>query len=296
MPASTHRRKTSTRTRPAVPGSSAPYRGPILDVHAHPWLEGFPTIRSGAHGPSEYLADTAGLDLRGAAALAMAPRGDLGRTKAFNDAVLALAKAPGSRFYAVCSVHPEDAEGALAEVSRVRLAGARGLKLHPNTQQFDVADPRVTEVVRRAAEEKLPVLFDAYSPFDADQPGKFVRLAMAVPDAKLVLAHAHGPRFADLLVYEILARYDWWRRNVYVDLSATTTLLAGGPFAPSYLWVLRKVGVDRLLFGSDYPLDAPKEAVAAVAGLGFTEEELDRIFFRNASELYGFPTEAPHPP
>ncbi|MCI4366612.1 MAG: amidohydrolase, partial [Thermoplasmata archaeon] len=127
----------------------------------------------------------------------------------------------------------------------------------------------------------------------ADQPGKFVMLAMAVPDAQLVLAHAHGPRFPDLLVYEILARYDWWRRNVWIDLSATGPLFARSPFAAQFEWVLRQVGIDRLLFGSDYPLCEPRDAVDAIAGMGFSSKEQRKIFHTNAARLYGLDPAGP---
>lgn len=110
---------------------------------------------------------------------------------------------------------------------------------------------------------------------------------MKVPDAKLILAHAHGPRFPDLLVYEILARYPWWRRNVWIDLSATGPLLSEGPFAEQFVWVLRKVGIDHLLYGSDYPLDNPRRSIQAIVKLKFSKEELTKIFFENASKLFG---------
>jgi predicted TIM-barrel fold metal-dependent hydrolase len=142
-------------------------------------------------------------------------------------------------------------------------------------------------VVRRAAERGLPVLFDAYSPWDADQPGKFVNLATAVPESRLILAHAHGPGFPQLLVYDILARYPWWGRNVWIDISVTGPMLAGGPFAEQLRFVLRKVGTDRVVFGSDYPVDDPLEAVRAVAELGFTDEEQAAILHDNAAALLG---------
>jgi len=268
-------------------GGSKGYAGPIVDVHTHPRLAGFPAIRAQPHRLADYLRSTRGLDLRYAAVLVMAPSGDLERTRRLNDRALALSSRASPKFLPFCSVHPADGTEALAEVDRVASRGARGLKLHPNTQQFDVAHPAVRAVVTRAADQSLPVLFDAYSPFDADQPGKFVRLAMEVPNARLILAHAHGPHFADLLVYEVLARYDWWRRNVWVDLSATGPLLAESPFREQFVWVLRKVGVDRLLFGSDYPLDQPRHAVEAIAGLGFTQSELSKIFYANAARLFG---------
>lgn len=52
----------------------------------------------------------------------------------------------------------------------------------------------------RAGKQGLLVLFDAYSPFDADQPGKFVKLAVGCRETQLILAHMHGPQFAQLLV------------------------------------------------------------------------------------------------
>lgn len=275
-------------TTPARDGArSTGYPGPIVDTHVHLQLPGFPGVLEAPHRQADYLRASRGLDLRCSGVLVMAPRADLDATRRMNDAALALGGRGRPRCYPVCSVHPADGAAALEEVDRVVACGARGLKLHPNTQQFDVADPAVRDVVARASEHGLPVLFDAYSPFDADQPGKFVRLAMEVPRSRIILAHAHGPRFPDLLVYEVLARYDWWKRNVWVDLSATGPLLAGGPFREQFLWVLRKVGVDRLLFGSDYPLDQPRAAVEAIAGLGFAPDELARVFYENAVALFG---------
>jgi len=242
-------------------------------------------IVAAPHPPEAYRALVRGSRVRRAAAVTIAHRGDLNRTHARNDAVLKLARDSGGFFFPVCSVHPADGLAALREVDRVAAAGAAWLKLHPNMQRFDVAGPAVAKVVRKAAAGGLPVLFDAYSPWDADQPGKFANLAMAVPESRLILAHAHGPAFPQLLIYDILARYPEWGRNVWIDISVTGPMLAGGPFAEQFTWVLRKVGVDRVVFGSDYPLDHPLTAVRAVAKLGFTDEEQAAILHDNAAAL-----------
>jgi hypothetical protein len=237
------------------------------------------------HPPQAYLDLVRGSQVTRAAALTIAPGGDLQETRARNDAILRLAGESGGFFYPVCSVHPADGTAALDELDRVAAAGAAWLKLHPTTQQFDVADPAVADVVRKAAGHGLPVLFDAYSPWDANQPGKFTDLAAAVPEARLILAHAHGPGFPQLLVYDVLARYPWWGRNVWIDISVTARMLAGGPFGEQFAWVLRKVGVDRVVFGSDYPLDEPLDALSAVAELGFTDAEQAAILYDNAAAL-----------
>jgi uncharacterized protein len=141
--------------------------------------------------------------------------------------------------------------------------------------------------VRRATAAGLPVLFDAYAPWDADQPGKFVRLVQAVPEARLILAHAHGPSFPQLLVYALFAPYPWWRRQVWVDISATANLLAGGPFAEQFVWVLRKFGIDRVIYGSDYPIGDPVADLEAAKSLGFDDAELAAVLYDNAAALLG---------
>jgi uncharacterized protein len=261
------------------------YEGPIIDAHTHVMLDPEAQIVAAPHPPEDYRTLVHGSRVTRAAALTIAHRGDLARTRARNDAVIKLAAESADFFYPVCSVHPADGEAALEELDRVADAGTAWLKLHPNTQQFSVDDPAVKNVVSRAAEHRIPVLFDAYSPWDANQPGKFVNLATAVPDARLILAHAHGPGFPQLLIYDILARYPWWQRRVWVDISVTGPLLANSPFAEQFAWVLRKVGTDRVIFGSDYPLDEPLAAVRAVAQLGFTDAEQAAILHDNAAAL-----------
>jgi hypothetical protein len=226
-----------------------------------------------------------GSQVRRAAAVTIAHQGDLARTRARNSAVLSLARDSGDFFFPVCSVHPFDGLSALREIARVAAAGAAWLKLHPNRQNFDVADPKVLRVVRVAAEHGLPVLFDAYSPWDANQPGKFADLAIALPESRLILAHAHGPGFPQLLYYDVLARFPGWGRNVWIDISVTGPMLAGGPFAEQFAWVLRKLGTDRVVFGSDYPVDDPLAAIRGVVALGFTDDEQAAILHDNAAAL-----------
>jgi hypothetical protein len=261
------------------------YDGPIIDAHTHPMLDSESQIVAVPHPPEAYRALVDGSRVSRAAAITIAQSGDMDRTRARNDALIKLAEDSGRFFFPVCSVHPGDGLAALREIDRVVAGGAAWLKLHPNTQRFDVADPAVAMVVRKAAEHGLPVLFDAYSPWDANQPGKFVNLAMAVPESRLILAHAHGPGFPQLLVYDVVARYPEWRRNVWVDISVTAAMLAGSPFAAQLVWVLRKVGIDRVVFGSDYPVDDPLAAIHGVAELGFSDDEQASILHDNADAL-----------
>ncbi|MGH9072344.1 MAG: amidohydrolase family protein, partial [Acidimicrobiales bacterium] len=52
-----------------------------------------------------------------------------------------------------------------------------------------------------------------------------------------------------------------------------------------FVWVLRKVGMDRILFGSDYPLDNPRTALENVLQLGFSDAELRLVLHDNTAAL-----------
>src|SRR6202050_4881062 len=112
------------------------YAGPVIDAHTHPLL--YPEGQIGEpHPPEDYRRRAAGSPVTRAAALVIAPRGDLAQTRRRNDATLGLTHDSEGFFYPVCSVHPSDGEEALAEVERVATAGCQWLKLHPNNQRFD---------------------------------------------------------------------------------------------------------------------------------------------------------------
>jgi uncharacterized protein len=280
---------------PAAPVAVLPssYAGPIIDTHFH--LE--PGV--GSSSLQETLTALDQTRAHGGVATAgliiIAHQGDLEFTRSENDRVAELARVGGGRFFAFGSVHPDDGDAAIAELERIAALGVRGLKLHPNTQRFDLAAPQVERVVKRAAELGLVLLFDAYSPFDADETGKFVKLALAHPTARFILAHMGGPRFFEMVVFSILKAYpNVYKRNVWLELSAVSHLVAGSPSLTEQLrHTCRLVGVDRILFGSDYPVVAPEQAVADVHALGFDASEERRIFHDNAAALFGLPSEPP---
>jgi predicted TIM-barrel fold metal-dependent hydrolase len=131
-----------------------------------------------------------------------------------------------------------------------------------------------------------PVLFDFSGILNAADLGKYVMLAVTHPEARIVLAHMGGTRFHDMLVLAMLQEYDWYRNNLWVDLSAVSELYARSPYKEQLVYVIRKIGVDRVLFGSDFPfVRTPAEAIDDVESLGLTADEERMIFHDNAAAL-----------
>lgn len=265
---------------------AAEYGGPIIDTHAHLRLgEGdglLPTQPVGTEA-LRALDDAAGVEH--SALIVIARKGQVERTRQLNDAVVAAAAASAGRFYAVVSVHPADGDAALAELQRIAASGsARVVKLHPNSQNFDVADPTVAAVVERCGALNLAVLFDSYKPWDASEIGKLLLLAIQHPKTRLILAHMGYNHFRDTIAFATLRKLGM-TTNVWFDISAVATTYADSPVQAEFVWTMRKIGIERILFGSDWPVDTPADAVAAVRKLGLTADEQRAVFHDNAARL-----------
>jgi hypothetical protein len=272
---------------PAASASASGYRGPIIDTHAHLRLGDddalFPTQPKGTDELLK-LDDAAGVEH--SALIVIARRGQPERTRTQNDAVLAAAGQSQGRFYAVVSVHPADGDAALAELERVAALGARVVKLHPNTQNFDVADPAVAAVAQKCGALGLVVLFDSYKPWDPGEMGKLLLLSVQQPKTRFVLAHMGFSGFREVVNFAMVGKLGMGG-NVWFDLSAIASTYADSPLEAELVWTLRKVGIDHVLFGSDWPVDTPAVAVDAVRRLGLTDEEQKRVLHDNAAGLLG---------
>ncbi|MDF0644947.1 MAG: amidohydrolase family protein [Nitrospira sp.] len=173
-----------------------------------------------------------------------------------NAYVLQTAKAYPQDFLAGTSVNPQRRD-AVEEVHRVADAGAVLVKVLPNAQQFNPADPRYRPFYRALAERKLPFLSHVgyeFSLIGKDQSvGDPDRLRLALDEGATVIA-AHACSYG-LMVYEkfLPTLRDFIRRypNFYADISALTL-----PNRLAMLLKLRRYPEihERLLFGTDYPL------------------------------------------
>jgi hypothetical protein len=258
---------------------------PVFDMHVH--------LHDGATSLQAYqaAAEAAGLELTGLGAMwfggsDQARQGQPEAIRAGNDSVIALA-ATDSRLVPIATVHPYDGQAALDELARVADAGVRVLKLHPHTQRFDAADPRVEALVRRAGELGITVMFDNANIVPGDSE-KLFNLVAAVPSTRFVLAHAGGMNFRFWNVLPMTRTAEsFGMANLYFDISATVLLVAGSPLAEEFAWTLRNVGIDRVLLGSDYPQLGLGPTAEALERLPLSDDEKAAIRYRNARALFG---------
>ena len=154
---------------------------PTFDLHVH--------LRNGAESIDEYEAQVAAATRQVTAFGGMwfggphqALQGDVEHTRAQNDALIALAS-QHPKLLPIATVHPYDGQAALDELKRVAGRGVKVLKLHPHTQKFDVADPRVLTLVQEAGTLGVVVLMDNANIIAGDSEHLF-NLAVSAPKTK----------------------------------------------------------------------------------------------------------------
>ncbi|KTE41107.1 amidohydrolase [Sphingopyxis sp. HIX] len=204
-----------------------------------------------------------------------------------NDALIALA-AKHQGVVPIATVHPYDGQAALDELARVAGRGVRLLKIHPHTQRFDPADPRVLTLVRRAGELGLIVVMDNANIVPGGDSEKLFNLALAAPKTKFVFAHMGGLNFRFWNMLKLARTAEGlFGDNIYFDISAMVVVAADAPIEEEFIWTMRNVGIEHVLLASDYPQFSLKQTLDAFERLDLTAEEKEKIREDNARRLLG---------
>ncbi len=201
-----------------------------------------------------------------------------------------------------------DAQDIAQEVVLRASQGARGVKLHPGIYSFFPNDEKLWPMYAKCQELGLPVLADsgpwgvshvltAYSsPIQAEpmhqaridygEPKNFVRVLENFPRLTLVLAHL-GSAWWDERI-ELAQKYS----NVYFDTSQGFSAPDRIPHNPhrglaeeDVVRVMRKIGVNRVMFGTDGPALEPRPQLEQLLRLPLSDEEKQMILAENAKSI-----------
>lgn len=172
------------------------------------------------------------------------------------------------------------AEGWEAEIAQLRADGIRGVKLHPDYQDFFVDDPAALALYRAMADAGLILLLHAgvdigLPPPIHCPPERLARALDAVPELTIIAAHMGG--YAQ---WDDVERY-LAGRNLYLDTCYTLPDLG----AERMVALIRAHGAERVLFGTDSPWKDQAADVAALRALPLTPEEQTAILGENARRL-----------
>jgi len=172
---------------------------------------------------------------------------------------------------------------------RLREKGVTAIKFHSYVQDLtDDVIPLAVACAKMAAEEGLMICIDASyggrKLYQCDNLRLTCEVLLAVEDTPVIILHSGGLRCLDAMLICLDAE------NAWLETSFSLVFYKGmGTVEENLALAYRKVGPERLLYGSDCPYVMPKDSIEAhqefFGRFGFSDGDLEKIFHRNALRL-----------
>lgn len=206
-----------------------------------------------------------------------------------NDHILESISRYPDRLVGFCSLPPKAEEAAIAELERCIRGGIRGIgELRPDFHGLVRGDEAVMDPIFEVAlRHRLMLLVHASEPVGHEYAGKqkitpdvLEKLINRFPDMTIICAHWGG----GLPFYALMPEVAEALKNVFFDSSASPYL-----YRPEiFRHVAEIAGVEKILFGSDYPLMLPSRVMKQLRSLDMGEEAEALILGGNARRLLGW--------
>lgn len=177
--------------------------------------------------------------------------------------------------------HPEDVNWQY-EIARLRQAGIRGIKIHPEFQQIDLGDSNLNSFFEEMQHDFILMLHvgdPLVSANNYSTPAKLAAILDRFPALTVIAAHMGGYCFWQQS-YEVLAG-----RRLFFDTSSAVS------YMPEEMvkLMIDKHGSEQILFGSDYPLRSSSQDFAVMDSFHWLDEvQRSAIYGRNAEFLFSF--------
>lgn len=198
--------------------------------------------------------------------------------KSVNDFAIAC---QSENFLCFGSVHPKS-EDKIEEIYRLFENGIKGIKLHPDYQEFFTNDEDVFDIYETC--EKLGLIiafhagFDPYSPNVIHNPPKFMaEVAKKFPNLKIIAAHMGGMKQSEEVALHLAGL-----ENVYFDTAMASTFMNSESFEK----LVRLHGVEKILFATDSPWSKAEFEKNLIENTNLTFEEKEKIYYKNAFSLF----------
>jgi uncharacterized protein len=177
------------------------------------------------------------------------------------------------RFTGFFWANPWDAGSRAAFVRAVREYGLRGLKLHPIIDSYQANHSIVFPLLEAAGELGVPVTIHSHQP--GSQPALIGDLASKFPTVAVIMAHMGMAAYKDAIY---VAQKE---PNVILETSAQ-------PWTHRIIRVAAdKIGIHRIVYGSDAPLHHPKVELTKVEVAGLDPEQKALVLGGNIARVVG---------
>lgn len=201
-----------------------------------------------------------------------------------NDDVAALTQAHPERFIGVGSVDLRHPMAAVAEIRRcVRELGFVGIRVLPWLWELPPDHRRYYPIYAACVEEGVPFCLQVghTGPLRGSEYGRPIpyldNVALDFPELTIVGGHVGYPWTEEMIA--LATKYE----RVYIDTSAYKL----SRLPPQLVHYMRRHGRKKVLFGSNWPMIAPKDCLAALDELGLDDEAKALFLHGNAERVFG---------
>ena len=221
------------------------------------------------------IMDRNGID----AVVTCAPYSSIGKDRTYDEANEFLAKSTeeaGGRIIPFMRVNPHLQENALSSIKKGAKQGFRGIKFHPRNEAFAINSEELAfPIAELALKLGMPILIHTGEPdtYGYAQPALVGDLADSFPDLTLVVGHM-GKRLCEDAI--CVAR---WFDNIILE----TSFRSHRDIARA----VRRVGADRVIYGSDTPFGIPEVEMLKVRVADISAEEKRMVLGDNMARILG---------
>ena len=177
-------------------------------------------------------------------------------------------------FYPFGAIYPSG-DKIEKEVNHILDLGLYGIKLHPDMQQLDILSDGVIKLFE-IVDNRLPILIHLGDPRqDLSCPIKAKKLCEMFPNQTIIGAHLGG-FFRWEESFEHLCS-----TNIIFDTSSAIKYLE----KDTVLKFFDKHGIDKIIFGSDYPISDPVAEIQILDNLALSKNDKEKILYSNAAKI-----------
>ena len=198
--------------------------------------------------------------------------------KSINEFISDEVKAHPDIFTGFGTLHPdsEDIEGDLDYLIEL---GLKGVKVHPDFQQFALNEERAFKMGEAINDRGLPIMIHCGDfRYNYSNPEQLKPFIDRFPEMTVIGAH-----FAGWSIWEEATEQLAGTPNLIVDLSSS--LYALSPETAERL--IREYGADKVLWATDFPMWESQSEMEMFNKINLTDEERNMILYENAARLLG---------
>ena len=259
----------------------------VIDTHCHIYPEKivvkavartdrfYDTVAACLGTPADLLKMNAraGIDHSLVQSVATTPK----QVQSINEFIAATVAAAPGRLTGLGTLHP-NSDDLRADVEHLVALGLKGVKLHPDIQDFKVDDYRCLKIYELCEEFGLPVLMHTGDKrYDNSNPNRLIPILKIYDRLTIVGAH-----FGGWSIWEEASHVLCDIENLYVDCSSSMPWISD----EKTVEIIRRYGADRVLFGTDYPMWSPVSELERFMTLPLSDEERRMILSENVRKVY----------